>query len=196
MEIPSGPTPDDPLWREANRINQYGLVSYIAGPLGDFLYDLREEIVPGCRLRTHISILPPRPLEGTQEEAIAMLNMRAHRHHAFTVKLGDIEMFESSHVIYIALAKGASNMKAMYRDLNRGPLSFDEYYPYHPHVTLAQCLPDEKLAWARDLCDKRWNEWQGDRTFEVDRMTFVQNTTDCGWLDLAESKLELASVRS
>lgn len=196
MEIPSGPTPGDPLWREANRINQYGLVVYIAGPLGDFLYDLREEIVPECRLRTHISILPPRPLEGTQEEAIAMLNARTVRHHSFTATMGNVEMFDSSHVIYIALAKGASHMKAMYRDLNRGPLSFDEYYPYHPHVTLAQSLPEEKLTWALDLCHARWNEWKGTRSFEVDRLTFVQNTTDCGWLDLSESKLELAAVQS
>ena len=56
--------------REQDGVNSYALVSYIPDPLRRFLDDLRRELVPGCVPAAHVTVLPPRPLSGTVEEAI------------------------------------------------------------------------------------------------------------------------------
>ena len=45
-----------------DRINSFALVSYIPEPLAGFLDRLRQELVPNCFLRAHVTILPPRPI--------------------------------------------------------------------------------------------------------------------------------------
>ena len=48
----------------------YAVVSYISGELGDFVDELRSELMPAqSHLRAHITLLPPRPLLGSVEDA-------------------------------------------------------------------------------------------------------------------------------
>ena len=47
----------------SDRINSYALVSYIPGRLGDFITKLRQDLIAGCVAQSHVSILPPRPLQ-------------------------------------------------------------------------------------------------------------------------------------
>jgi len=179
----------------AGRINQYGLVAYIEGELGDFLLKIRKEIVPGCKLRSHVSILPPRPLAGSEAEAIRFIQNAGRHHSAFEVALGKIEVFPITNVIYIALGSGVADLTAMHSKLNTNALSYTEPYPYHPHITLAQELTEEHHPEAHALCLARWQEYCGPRKFPVETLTFVQNTTTCGWVDLAETRLEMAGSR-
>jgi len=179
------------------RLNQYALVAYIDGRLGEFLFNLRQEIVPGCKLRSHVSILPPRPLAGSAVEAEATEFVRAssRRHEAFDVGLGQIEVFPVTNVIYIAIAGGLPELHAMHDELNAQSLAYAEPFRYHPHITLAQEISEAEHAGALQLCEARWREYSGPRSFPVETLTFVQNSTNCGWLDLAEAHLEMAGLR-
>ena len=176
-------------------INQYGLVAYIEGKLGDFLFNLRQEIVPGCMLRSHVSVLPPRPLAGSEAEAIRYIQASSRHRSAFQVELSQVEVFPGSNVIYIALGAGAADLHAMRAELNANALRYVELYPYHPHITLAQELPEGERAGALQLCHARWKEYAGPRHFPVENLTFVRNTGVCGWLDLSEARLEMVGSR-
>ncbi len=177
-------------------INQYGLVAYIEGKLGDFLLKLRQEIVPGCMLRSHVSILPPRPLAGSEAEAAQFIQASGRHHAAFQVDLSQVEVFPGSNVIYIALATGVAGLHAMHAELNANALRYVESYLYHPHITLAQeLLSEAERAGALQLCQARWNEYAGPRHFPVETLTFVRNDGACGWLDLSEARLEMAGSR-
>ncbi|OYW09345.1 MAG: hypothetical protein B7X34_06945, partial [Acidobacteriia bacterium 12-62-4] len=102
----------------------YALVAYINGELGDFLYSLRQEIVPTCRLRSHVSLLPPRKLAGNQDGAAEKVAEVAGQHQAFEVALGDICVFPVTNVIYLDLATGREQLLAMHADLNGGALAY------------------------------------------------------------------------
>jgi len=184
-----------PSCGDAGRINQYALVAYIDGRLGDFLLNLRQEIVPGCKLRSHVSILPPRPLSGSETDATAFLEQATCQFAAFPVKLEAIEVFPVTNVIYIAIGAGLAELHAMHGKLNGEGLRYVEPYPYHPHITLAQELSEAEHPAALQLCQARWKEYTGPRQFPVEALTFVQNTVTRGWQDLSVSRLEMATVR-
>lgn len=176
--------------------DKYALVSYIEGSLGDFLLTLRQEIVPGCDLRSHISILPPRPLASTEADALAFIRGTARNLAAFEVTLGNVEVFEVSQVIFIEVRHGEAELRDKYDLFNQDGLRFQEQWKYHPHVTLAQELHNDVHGEALEICQARWGEYRGPRTFPVDSLTFVKYQNNCGWLDLAEFKLAMAGSRS
>ncbi|MBI2687476.1 MAG: 2'-5' RNA ligase family protein [Acidobacteria bacterium] len=176
-------------------MNQYALVAYIDGKLGEFLYRLRQEIVPACRLRSHVSILPPRPLAGSEADATALLRANSRHHAAFEVSLGAIEVFPITDVIYIDIAGGLTDLHEMHGMMNAEALRYAEPFSYHPHITLTQEISQAEHAGALQLCKARWKEFTGPRQFPVETLTFVQNTSSCGWVDLAEARLEMAGSR-
>src|SRR5579862_2709714 len=98
----------------ADRVNSYALVSYIPEPLADFLDNLRQELVPNCFLRAHITILPPRPLASTPEAAWQQLCAAAPNLQPFDVELNRVEVFPISDVIYVSIGKGEQEMRRMY----------------------------------------------------------------------------------
>jgi 2'-5' RNA ligase len=172
----------------------YALVAYINGELGEFLYSLRQEIVPTCRLRSHVSLLPPRKLAGAQTVAAEEISVVAGHHPAFDVVLGDICVFPVTNVIYLDLAAGREELQAMHADLNGGALAYAEPFAYHPHITLGQELTPEQFETGLALCRKRWAEYTGPRSFPVETITFVRNSGNCGWSDLEEMPMSPKAV--
>ncbi|MFN0104078.1 MAG: 2'-5' RNA ligase family protein [Bryobacteraceae bacterium] len=195
MESGYRPSPHESLTGTAGRLNQYGLVAYIDGKLGDFLLKLRQEVVPGCQLRSHVSILPPRPLTGSEAESTEFLQASSRHLAAFEVSLSDVEVFPVTNVIYVAIAAGLPELHAMHDKLNKRGLRYIEPFPYHPHITLAQELSEADHPGARQLCEARWKEYVGSRNFPVEILTFVRNTANCGWLDVSSARLEMAGSR-
>lgn len=176
-------------------LKPYGGVAYIEGELGEFLLRLRGEVVPGCALRSHVSILPPRPIRGSEDEAAEWLTQQASKLSAFQVRLGKIEVFPGSRVIYVALDAGGTEMGAMHELLNLGPFQFEEEYRFHPHVTLAQRIAPESHAAILERCEEAWAAYQGPRSFAVETLTFVKNISfDC-WRNLRDVSLEMAGTR-
>jgi 2'-5' RNA ligase len=170
-------------------VDQFALVSYIPDPLGKFLDVLRLKLTPECRPHAHVTILPPRPLNGTVESAENELRRNSSHLQAFEVKLGEVAMFESTEVIFLEVARGGTELREMHRQLNQGAVDYVEPYSFHPHITLAQNLPHERVQEILQQARKAWSEWNGMRTFPVEELAFVQNTKENVWLDLLHLRL-------
>ncbi len=108
----------------------------------------------------------------------------------FRVELGEVRVFQVTQVIYLSLQAGYAELCRIHSLLNTGWLEFREPFPYHPHLTLAQDVPPENLAGAVEIAARRWREFPHGRDFSIDRLTFVQNTLDNRWTDLASWELE------
>ncbi len=186
--VPSRPSLDE-------RLNVFALVVYIPGPLGVFLDELRRELVPHYNPHAHVSVLPPRPLTVEWETASEQARALIESWTPFDVHLTDIQMFPVTSVIYIEVGGGASELYRMHAAMNQTDLAFDEPFAYHPHITLAQEIPNHGVSEVRDLAERRWREYQGPRVFRAERAAFVQNTVANCWLDLAEYSLGAVPVR-
>lgn len=175
---------------EAVRINSFAIVTYIPDPLGGFLDGLRKELVPSCSLRSHVSILPPRPLGHTEQQARDQIERECRRKSRFPIQAGGIRVFDVTNVIYIEIAVGAEDLRQMHDALNSDALAYKEPYVYHPHITLAQQLPADMIGEGSELASRRWAEYRHARGFDVDVITFVQNTSLNRWIDLSETRMQ------
>lgn len=171
------------------RIDQYALVSYIPEPLGKFLDLLRLRLAPECRPHAHVTILPPRKLHGSAECAESELRDIASHFHSFEGRLAGVKMFEATKVIYLEVDRGCQELREMHQQFNTGCLDFAEPYNFHPHITLAQNLPPERVDEILQIARQDWSEWKGLSTFPVEELSFVQNTEEGIWLDLHHYRL-------
>jgi len=176
--------------REAQAVNQCGasqfaLVAYIPDPLGRFLDDLRLELTPGCRPHAHVTILPPRPLHHEVPETVRQIDEGLKCATPFRVDLGEIEIFDTSHVVYLGVKRGYTQLLQFYSTLNCGCLSYTEPYPYHPHITIAQNVTAEEASRLAAIASERWAEYRGPRSFEVASLSFVQQVAPNVWVDVA-----------
>jgi 2'-5' RNA ligase len=179
---------------ERERPNVFALVIYIPEPLGRFLDDLRRELVPHYNPHAHVSVLPPRPIHNGWQAASNQARALTEGWAPFDVELTSIHVFERTDVIYIEIGAGASELYALHAAMNSAALAYDEPYVYHPHITLAQEIPHDRVGEFIDYARRRWAEYDGSRTFRADRAVFVQNTVDNCWVDLAEYSLGAVAV--
>jgi 2'-5' RNA ligase len=184
----------EPCGDGADLINSFALVTYIPGRLGEFLDDLRRELAP-CLPRAHVTILTPRPLSVTPEEAWSFMYPLIKDFPSFEVRTGGVDIFHTTSVIFVEVRAGKAELRQMHDRLNRGPSAFDEPYPYHPHITLAQELDPNQVTEVYETAKRRWAEYKGERSFSADSVTFVQNTTQNHWVDLATCPLGVPSIR-
>src|SRR5579871_1669672 len=177
----------DPPARE--RINSFALVAYIPEPLAGFLDRLRQELVPNCFLRAHVTILPPRPISSTPEAAWKVVQELVPRSRPFELQLAGVVVFPITDVIYVSVGQGSGDLRDLHDRLNTGALRYDEPYRFHPHITLAQELKPDEVDELVTVAQTRWAEYRGQRRFRVDKTVFVQNTRRNVWLDLGECTL-------
>lgn len=171
-------------------INPYALVTYATGPLGNFLNGLRRDLVQGCHLKSHVTFLPPRELGAPQSHLWQAVQTVCENWQPFELELTGIEVFPGTQVIYLALGEGREKIEDLHRELNRGPLHFNEPFPYHPHVTLAQGLSTaEAVQVAREEAQARWEGYRGPRTMEIDDIVFVREGDANCWADLNQLSL-------
>lgn len=179
--MPSEPPP-------GSRINLFSLVTYLPEPLAEFIDHLRGELVPGCKLRAHVTHLVPRPLRDP-DAANDHIREVFSRTEPFELHMGDIGIFTMSSVVYVTLTAGFERMKEVHGELNQGPAEFNEPYPYHPHITLAQQISPAQVPAVFEHAHYRWAEFRHRRAFLVDRAVFVQATNLQTWIDLDEHPL-------
>jgi len=109
----------------------------------------------------------------------------------FQMDIPRIRVFEETSVIFADIGRGRQELGEMHDALNTGLLYYNEPYRYHPHITLAQNIDPATVGDVYDLALRRWKEApQGGVTIE--NVTFVQNTQNQGWIDLAEYELKAA----
>jgi len=172
-----------------DRINSFALVSYIPEPMAGFLDRMRQELVPDCFLRAHVTILPPRPITSSPGAAWDLVRWFAPQFAPFEVDLTGVEVFPVSDVIYVNIGGGSEQLSHMHGTLNADGLRFAEPFSYHPHITLAQNLKPDQVDELVRVARARWAEFSHPKTFRVDTAVFVQNTRSCGWIDLGECRL-------
>ena len=170
-------------------INWFSLVNYLPNPTAAFLDQLRLELVPSCIPHAHVTILPPRQILVDSGTAWRELRERFRNFRPFNVELRNVEVFESSCVIFISLGEGWDELQDMHAYFNQGHTWFAEPYPYHPHVTLAQQITPAQVQEVYSEACKAWARYDGPRRFTVDRAVFVQATNKGYWRDLAEERL-------
>jgi hypothetical protein len=100
--------------------------------------------------------------------------------------MGEIHVFEASHVVYLEITRGAEELHELYTLLNRGALAYKENFPYHPHLTIAQDIPPDEAPRLAVIAKERWAGYQGPRGFSVTSLSFVQHVAPSIWTDVAE----------
>lgn len=170
-------------------LNSFAVVAYLPEPLAGFVDRLRRELVPDCRLRAHITVLPPRPPACPPETGWEELRLAFHGLAPFQVELQEVLLFPVSHAVYISIGAGSQELELLHTRLNHGHFKFSEPWLYHPHITLAQELDPAYISEAKDLAARRWHEFPGPRRFTLDHLTFVQNVGENRWKDLADCEL-------
>ncbi len=182
------------VFGEVSRVNAFALVTYIPGPLGRFLDELRRELVPACTAKSHVTILPPRILEAPPDQGWKEASEILRATTPLEVELRDVEVFPISQAIYLSIGEGKSDVERLHNRLNSGQLKFNEPFEFHPHLTLAQEIAEERLDEVVAHARERWSEWSSSKRFLAERMVFVQNgvevPTGCSqWIDLAKCDL-------
>ncbi len=165
---------------------QYALVAYVKNALGEFVEGLRRELHPAhAHLPTHLTVLPPRPLQGSEEDAIAMLRRLSASVAPFEVELGEVESFlPITPTVFIRVSYAGYRMRELHDLLNKEGLAYTEPLPYMPHVTVAKLDNNEQAREVLETSKIRWKNYAGSHRISVSHMTFVRGNAHT-WTDLA-----------
>lgn len=95
----------------------------------------------------HVTLLPPTPVAADRlDEIEAHLAAAAATRAPFTMHLSGTGTFRpTSPVVFVQVARGVADCELLEGAIRRGPLERDLEFPYHPHVTVAQEVPDAAL---------------------------------------------------
>jgi 2'-5' RNA ligase len=165
---------------------RYALVTYLRNPIGEFVEHLRHELHPATEhMAAHLTILPPRELVGTEEEAVEFLEEACSRVIPFTVELGDVETFlPTTATVFIQVKRAAYRMRELHDQLCCHGLGCTEIWPYIPHLTILKTEQDAEARAAYEIARKRWSEFTGRRDVLVEKLMFVKEIGG-HWQDVA-----------
>src|SRR5437762_3434664 len=131
----------------------YALVAYVKAPLGEFVERLRAELHPAlAHLPAHLTVLPPRLLQGGQEEARRTLEEVCRKASPFEVAMGEVETFVPvTPTVFIRVAEAAYRVRELHDQLNTDALQAEEPWPYMPHLTIAKLETEQQAASAFEI---------------------------------------------
>ena len=166
---------------------RYALVAYVRDVVGEFVEHLRQELHPDLpHLPAHLTILPPRPLQGSEISALETLEDICSQVEPFEVVLGEVETFVPvTPTVFIRVAHAAYRMRELHDRLNAPPLASVEEWPYMPHLTIVKISSEELAQQAYIIARDRWAQFQGSRRIAVKKLTFVREQEENRWVDLA-----------
>lgn len=166
---------------------QYAVVAYVKNGLGKFVESLRHEVDPTYgHLPAHITVLPPRCLQGSESFAQATLEQLCRDQPPFQLVLGDVESFvPRTPVIFVQVCHAAYRIRELHDRLNTGPLFYDEPWPYMPHLTIIKSQEPERAQAVLPGIRQRWADYQGTRHVAIAELCFVRQTYGPHWEDLA-----------
>lgn len=126
-----------------------GVAVAIPEPWATELQDYRTAVgdTTATMIPTHITLVPPSEIaDGTVEEIEAHLEQAAGQVGTFGVHLRGTGTFRPvSPVVFVTLVEGISQCEQLAAAVRSGPLTTDLDFPYHPHVTIAHHLDDDRL---------------------------------------------------
>src|SRR6266567_2047271 len=95
---------------------RYALVAYVKSPAGEFVENLRRELHPDLpQIPAHLTILPPRPMQGSEGAALQILERICGEEEPFQVTLGAVETFiPLTPTVFIRIEADASRMSELH----------------------------------------------------------------------------------
>jgi 2'-5' RNA ligase len=170
---------------------RYALVAYLRNPVGEFVEHLRGELHPEHpHLAAHLTVLPPRFLQGTELAAREALEEVCSQVEPFMVTLGDVETFcPLTPTVFIRVAYAAYRMRELHDRLNTGVLGSKEEWPYMPHLTIVKMSAEAQAAQAYQVARERWTQFESCRDIQVSELSFVREGQQNRWIDLVEVPL-------
>ena len=170
---------------------RYALVAYVIGAAGEFVENLRRELHPEQpHLAAHLTVLPPRILQGSETDALQILERVCGAEEPFEVQLGEVETFVPvTPTVFIRVDASASRLSALHSRLNIEPLACNEEWPYIPHLTIVKMSAEPLAQEAFRVARERWSQYSGSRRIMVERLTFVREQAQNCWVDLAPVRL-------
>jgi 2'-5' RNA ligase len=176
---------------------RYGLVAYVKTPVGEFVERLRQEMHPELpHLAAHLSLLPPRCLQGTESSALETMEEICSRVEPFEVSLGEVETFiPVTATVFVRVANGAQRMRDLHAQLNTKALACEEQWLYLPHLTIVKMSNEEQAQKAYHAARKRWSKFTGTRCITMKDLTFVREVDQNRWIDIAPVPLGPRLVR-
>jgi len=176
---------------------RYALVAYVRNAVGEFVENLRQELHPDLpHLPAHVTILPPRWLQGDELEALETLEDVCSRAEPFEVSLGDVETFiPVTPTVFIRVAHAAHRMRELHDRMNTQALACAEEWPYMPHLTIVKISTEELAQKAYVFARDRWALFAGSRQIRLSELTFVREEEQNRWVDLADIPLGRTLVK-
>ena len=166
---------------------RYALVAYVRNPIGEFVERLRRQLHPELpHLSAHLTVLPPRLLQGTERSAVETLEEVCSQVAPFKVTLGDVETFvPRTPTVFIRVAEASYRMRELHDQLNTKALAAQEEWPYMPHLTIVKMSDETQAQQAYRVAHERWAHFDGSRDIPVSELTFVREDEQHCWVDLA-----------
>ena len=176
---------------------RYALVAYVRNAVGELVENLRQELHPDLpHLAAHVTILPPRRLQGGELSALETLEDICGQAEPFEVTLGDVETFVPvTPTVFIRVARCAHRMQELHDQLNTRALAFTEEWPYMPHLTIVKVSTEELAQKAYIFARDRWALFKGSRHIPLSELTFVREQEQNRWVDLAGIPLGRSLVK-
>lgn len=164
----------------------YAAIAYVRNPVGIFVEELRRDLHPAhTHADAHLTILPPRCLAGTEQQALDVLAELCKTTAPFEVTMGDVESFApATPTVFIRVAHGAYRLREMHDSVNRGALSYAEPWPYMPHLTIVKLDTLEELPKVIESARRRWDTFKLPRKIKIDSLAFVKGNGE-RWVDIA-----------
>jgi 2'-5' RNA ligase len=168
----------------------YAAVAYVRSPVGIFVEELRRELHPAhTHADAHLTVLPPRPLRGSEQQALSVLTEACQTVAPFEVTMGDVESFVPiTPTVFIRVVGGAYRMRELHDLLNRGALNYQEPWPYMPHLTIVKGDTVDEAEKVEGIARQRWRTYSDARGVRIDSLTFVKGNGE-RWVDLAQVPL-------
>jgi len=176
---------------------RYALVAYVRNAVGEFVENLRQELHPDLpHLPAHLTILPPRRLQGGELSALETVEDICGQAEPFEVTLSDVETFVPvTPTVFIRVAHAAYRMRELHDRLNIQALACGEEWPYMPHLTIVKLGTEELAQKAYIFSRDRWAQFAGSRHIPISELTFVREQEQNRWVDLAGIPLGRSIVK-
>lgn len=156
-----------------------GVAIDLPEPISAELRAWRERVGdPGARkIPPHVTLLPPTrvPVSDLTEVNRHLLDAAAVAVPFEMHLLGTGTFRPISQVVFVAVASGISYCELMEADLRSGPLRREIAFPYHPHVTVAHDVSEERL----DIAYAGLAGYEA--RFTVDAFTVFDQDADGTW---------------
>ena len=156
-----------------------GVAVAIPEPWATQLQDYRMAVgdTTATMIPTHITLVPPTEVADVElpdvEKHLAAVAADFPRYRVHLRGTGTFRPV--SPVVFVMLAEGISSCEQLAAGVRSGPLTTDLEFPYHPHVTVAHHLDDDRL-------DQAYTELAGfECRFEVDRFHLYVHDDTAGW---------------